>query len=89
MATRKLPLIGVGDQLYLDEGELPFGAVREVAPGGEPQLRIHIENGGDFMVGLNAVRAVHYGKVILEKSHLPSALRQAIRHAHDGESPGL
>ncbi|HZH02627.1 MAG TPA: hypothetical protein VEY30_02515 [Myxococcaceae bacterium] len=89
MTIHKLPMIEIGYQLYLEEGGLPFGAVREVAPGGRPELLVNIENAGDFTLPLESVKSVHDQKVVLDKSHLSTDLRQAIRHAHDGEAPGL
>jgi hypothetical protein len=81
--------IEVGYQTFASDGSEEFGAVREVAPGGQPELVIYIENAGDFVVPFTAVKAVHSQKVILDCDKLERRLRQAIGHAHDAEKPGL
>ena len=82
----KLNAIAVGYQAYLEEGEDPFGAVREVRGDG---VTVYIENGGDFTVDPAAVRSVHDGKIVLDRGRLDGAILRAIRHAHDREEPGL
>jgi hypothetical protein len=57
--------IEVGYQAFVSDGSEEFGAVREVAPDGRPELVIYVENAGDFVVPLSAVEAVHSQKVIL------------------------
>lgn len=89
MDTHKFPPIAIGDQLYGEDGGEVFGAVRSVGHGGKPQLLVNVEGHGDFTVPMVAVRAVHDGKVILDMSQLSEDLREAIRHAHDDEVPGL
>ena len=84
---KKLPLIEVGFQLYAAEDSEEFGAVREVAPRGRPEIVIDVEGAGYFTVRLSAVSAVHDGKVILAVDKLDHKLREAIRHAHDAEDP--
>jgi len=81
--------IKVGYQTFAADGGEEFGAVREVAPDGRPELVIYVENAGDFVVPLAAVKAVHSQKVILDCSKLERRLRQAIGHAHDAEKPDL
>jgi hypothetical protein len=81
--------IEVGFQTFVSDGGEEFGAVRAVAPGGRSELVIYVENAGDFVVPLDAVEAVHSGKVILTCAKLERRLRQAIGHAHDAEKPGL
>ncbi len=81
--------IEVGFQAFISDGGEEFGAVREVAPGGRPELVIYVENKGDFTVPLTAVEAVHSEKVILNCARLDRRLRQAIGHAHDAEKPGF
>jgi hypothetical protein len=49
--------ITVGDQVFVADGGEVFGAVRQVAPHGRPELVIYIENAGDFVVPLEAVHA--------------------------------
>lgn len=80
---RKMPEIG--DQVYLEEGGEEVGAVRLVRPN---NLRIYVENAGDFDVPNEAIRASHDGKVVLDATKLSESLRDAIAHAHDAESPG-
>ena len=81
---RKTPEIG--DQVFLQEGGEEVGAVRNIRGD---TLRVYIENAGDFDVPMQAVRAVHDGKVILDFDQLSESLRDAIEHAHDAERPGL
>jgi hypothetical protein len=80
--------IKVGFQAFASDGGEEFGAVREVSPGGRPELVIYVENAGDFTVPLSAVDAVHSEKVILNCAKLERRLRHAIGHAHDREEPG-
>ena len=84
---RKLPFIDVGYHLFLSGGTEEVGAVREVAPGGRPELVVDIENAGDFVVPLSAVESVVEQKVILKTDGLDDRLREAIGHAHDAEVP--
>jgi hypothetical protein len=80
--------IAVGDQVFVSDGGEVFGAVRQVAPHGRPELVIYVENAGDFVVSLEAVEAVHAQKVIVNCGKLEQRLREAIGHAHDAEEPG-
>jgi hypothetical protein len=80
--------IEVGYQTFVSDGGEEFGAVRQVAPHGRPELLIYVENAGDFVVPLNAVEAVHSQKVILNCRKLDRRLREAIGHAHEAEVPG-
>ena len=80
--------IEVGYQAFVSDGGEVFGAVRQVAPHGRPELVIYVENAGDFVVPLAAVEAVHSQKVILNCDKLEPQLREAIGHAHDAEEPG-
>jgi hypothetical protein len=79
--------IEIGDLAFVSDGEAAFGAVRQVAPDGRPELVIYVENAGDFVVPLAAVDAVHSQKVILNVARLGRELRRAIGHAHDAEEP--
>ena len=54
----KLPMIEVGFHVFPEGGDEEVGAVREVAPGGRPELLVDIENAGDFVIPLDAVSAV-------------------------------
>jgi hypothetical protein len=79
--------IEVGYQTFVSDGGEEFGAVRQMAPHGRPELVIYVENAGDFVVPLDAVEAVHSQKVILNCRKLERRLREAIGHAHDAEVP--
>jgi hypothetical protein len=81
--------IEVGYQTFVSDGGEEFGAVRVGPTHGRPELVIYVENAGDFTVPLEAVEAVHSGKVILNCAKLDHRLRKAIGHAHDAEKPGL
>ena len=85
----RLEAIDIGFQAYLAEGGEDFGAVREVAPDGRDELIVYVENAGDFIVPLRAIRSAHDGKVVLDGAQLDQRLRDAIAHAHDREEPGL
>jgi hypothetical protein len=78
--------IEVGYQTFVSDGEQEFGAIRDVSEDG---LMVFVENAGEFRVPLEAVRAVHSGKVIFDCRKLDRRLRLAIGHAHDAEEPGL
>ena len=80
--------IEVGYQTFVSDGGEEFGAVRQVAPHGRPELVVYVENAGDFVVPLDAVEAVHSQKVILNCRQPERRLREAIGHAHDAEVPG-
>jgi len=80
--------IQVGFQAFVSDGGEEFGAVRQVSPGGRPELVIYVENAGDFTVPLSAVDSVHSEKVVLNCGKLDRRLRRAIGHAHDSEKPG-
>jgi hypothetical protein len=81
--------IEIGSQVYLEEGGDPCGAVRDVRVGNRDEITIYVENSGDFIVPMDAVRAAHDGKVILERTRLNQSLLDALAHAHDAEVPGL
>ena len=83
--ARKLPLIEVGFHVFPVGGDEEVGAVREVAPGGRPELVVDIENAGDFIIPLDAVTAVLEEKVIVDVNKLPERVQNAIQHAHDAE----
>ena len=74
----------VGYQAFLEEGGQAFGAVRGADPERDALL-VYVENAGDFLVPVAAVRSAHDGKVILDHEQLDARLRQAIEHAHDSE----
>ncbi|HEX3431580.1 MAG TPA: hypothetical protein VHT03_11900 [Rhizomicrobium sp.] len=76
-------------EVYVHDGEVAFGAVRQVAPGGRAEIVVYVENAGDFTVPLSAVRDVHDEKVIVDCASLDRKLREAIGHAHLGEDPNI
>lgn len=78
--------VGVGDQVYAEEGADPVGAVRKVR---SDELVIFFEGTGDLTVPAEAVGAVHDGKVVLDPGALSPELRRAIASAHQAERPGL
>jgi hypothetical protein len=75
-----------GFDVFVHDGEKAFGAVRHV---GHHDITVYIENGGDFVVPLSAIKDVHSEKVILDSGKIDSKLRQAIGHAHSGEDPKI
>jgi hypothetical protein len=75
-----------GFMVFVADGELGVGAVREVHAD-RRELVVNIENGGDFTLPATAIRDVHEGKVILDVERLPAAMRQALQHPHDAEDP--
>jgi hypothetical protein len=85
----RVSVIGVGFQVFVEEGGVECGAVREVAPGGRAEIIVYIENAGDFVVPARAIRSAHDAKVILDPARLDQDLLDAIAHAHDRETPGF
>jgi hypothetical protein len=78
-----------GFEVFVSDESKAFGAVRQIAPHGRPELVVYVENTGDFVVPLAAVKAVHAQKVIVDPHKLDQKLRQAIGHAHDAEDPRI
>ncbi|PPV06403.1 hypothetical protein XBLMG947_2371 [Xanthomonas bromi] len=74
----------IGQMVFLRDGEVDVGAIREIRNDGT-ELVIHIENGGDFVLPASVVRDVHSGKVMLEVDQRPDEVRNAFRHPHDSE----
>ena len=81
--------ISAGFDVFVHDGDKAFGAVRQVAPRGRPELVVYVENAGDFTVPLDAVASVHSDKVILNCGKLDYSLRKAIGHAHENEDPRI
>jgi len=75
-----------GFMVFVADGELGVGAVREVHASSR-ELVVNIQNGGDFTLPADAIRDVHEGKVILDVDHLPQAVREALKHPHAAEYP--
>jgi hypothetical protein len=78
-----------GFEVFVSDADKPFGAVRQVPARGKRELVVYVENAGDFTIGLDAVKAVHAQKVIVDREKLDKRLRQAIGHAHDAEDPNI
>ncbi len=77
--------IEVGFQVFLKDGGEEIGAVRDLA-GHRPEIVVYVENAGEFIVPVAAIKAVHYQKVIVDQAHLPEDMRRALRGAHDAET---
>jgi hypothetical protein len=78
-----------GFDVFIHDGDKAVGAVRQVSPGGKPEIVIYVENAGDFVVPISAVKTVHDEKVVLNPAMLSLELRQALGHAHDVEDPNV
>jgi hypothetical protein len=72
--------------VFVHDGDKQIGAVRHVSHN---EIRIYVENAGDFAVPLSAVKEVTDDKVVLDSAKLDAALRKAIGHAHSGEDPRI
>ncbi len=75
-----------GFDVFTHDGEKAFGAVRQVR---KHEIVIYVENGGDFVVPLDAVMDAHSEKVILDSGKLDARLKETIRRAHSGEDPRI
>ncbi len=75
-----------GFMAFVAEGSEGIGAVRGVS---SDSLVIYIENAGEFIVPMSAVKKVHDQKVMLNPRLLDKALLDAIGHVHDSEDPKL
>lgn len=71
-----------GFDVFVHDGDKAFGAVRQVR---KEEIVVYVENAGDFVVSMKAVRDAHDEKVILDCGKLDLSLRRAIGHAHEGE----
>lgn len=78
--------INEGLMVFVNDGDEGIGSIREIRQG-LPELVIYIENAGDFIVPLSAIKTVHSDKVILNFDRLDLRMRDAIRHARDSEDP--
>ena len=77
--------IQVGYQVFVKDGGDGVGAVRDLCRN-RPEILVYVENSGEFMVPLAAIRAVHFQKVIVDPSRVPQDMQVALRRAHDAES---
>ena len=75
-----------GFDVFVHDGDKAFGAVRQVR---KEEIVVYVENGGDFVVSMKAVRDAHDEKVILDCGKLDLSLRRAIGHAHEGEDRSI
>jgi hypothetical protein len=75
-----------GFMVFLAEGQEGIGAVRDVQPDA---ISVFVENFGEFLVPLDAVKAVHDQKVVLDRDQVSVKLLRAVEHAHDSEDPRL
>ena len=76
--------IEVGQMVFVADGGVGIGAVRETR---RDEVVVNIQNAGDFVLPLSAVRDVHSGKVLLDLDRLDANVVEALRHVHDAESP--
>ena len=76
--------IEVGQMVFVADGGVGVGAVRETR---RDEVVVNIQNAGDFVLPLAAVRDVHSGKVLLDVDRLAPDVLDALRHVHDAESP--
>jgi hypothetical protein len=81
--------IQMGDQVFLHDGEVAFGTVQRHPPNDAKEIVIYVENAGEFLVPVSAVKAAHDGKVLLDKGKLHQELLEAISHAHDREDASV
>ena len=71
-----------GFMVFVSDGDEGIGAVRHISSA---EMTVYIENAGDFVVPLTSIKAVHSGKVIIDRDKLDGRLRDAIGHARDRE----
>ncbi|MDQ3057000.1 MAG: hypothetical protein M3Q96_04535 [Pseudomonadota bacterium] len=72
----------VGQMVFVADGEVGVGAVREVR---ESELVVNIQNTGDVVLPLTAIRDVHSGKVLLDLDQLEAPVIEALNRVHDAE----
>jgi len=78
-----------GFDVFLHDGDKAVGAVRQVSPDGNADIVIYVENAGDFVVPISAVKDVYAEKVVLNRALLSSELKRALGHTHDVEDPSV
>jgi hypothetical protein len=78
-----------GFDVFIHDGDKAVGAVRQVYLGGKPEIVIYVENAGDFVVPISAVKDVYAEKVVLNLALLSLELKQALGHAHEVEDPSV
>lgn len=72
--------------VFFTEGGDGVGAVRDVT---DDALTVYVENFGEFHVPRKAIKAVHDGKVVLDREQVGEKLLRAVAHARDREDPHL
>src|SRR5437763_6990869 len=82
MAKKKLPRIEVGFQAFEKGAEEEFGGVRQVR---QQELVIYIEDAGDTVIPLSAVREVIGGEVIVDPQKLDDRDRRESATEHRDE----
>jgi hypothetical protein len=87
--ARTMQRIQKGFDVFIQDGDKAVGAVRQVYLGGKPEIVIYVENAGDFVVPISAVKDVYAEKVVLNPAALSLELKQALGHAHDVEDPNV
>jgi hypothetical protein len=75
--------VAIGDHVYLEDGGEEIGAVRKIE---HDHLVVYVEAAGDFVVRGGEVKAIHYGKVVLEADKVDPRLLEAARSAHERET---
>lgn len=78
-----------GDEVFLHDGEVAFGTVQRQPPHDAKEIVIYVENAGEFLVPVSAIKSVHEGKVLLDKGKLHLELQEAIAHARDREDASV
>ena len=77
-----LATIRVEDEVFVKEGTVGVGAVRQVRPD---TLSVYFEGYGEVEIGPRHISSAHDGKVLLKPETLPEDLQQRLEHIHDGE----
>lgn len=75
--------VAIGDHVFLEEGGEEIGAVRKIE---RDHIVVYVEAAGDFIVRGPEVKAIHYGKVVLEPEKVDPRLLEAARGAHERET---
>ncbi|MFI5400257.1 MAG: hypothetical protein ACHQZQ_04295 [SAR324 cluster bacterium] len=77
--------VEVGFQAFVNDSPEEFGAIRATSSNGR-KITVYVENAGEFIVPIDAVTMVGFGKVTFDCKKLDMKLRKAIGHAHDAET---
>ena len=75
-----------GFDVFIHDGGKAFGAVRQVLAR---EIVIYVENAGDIIVPMDAVKDAESEKVILDSSKLSPKLLEAIRARENAKDPKL